>query len=172
MKNARFIYPRHKVIAPALVLLFMLAARVPLAVADAATSFDMKSAWKAIELRAREFENLLRKGDAMALSHMYTEDAEILTGGAPTSSGRAAVAAALQGNVDAGITISQFTTTGLWGNKDLLVEQGTGMFASVDGARKSFGRYLLVWKNVDGQWLIFRDTWFPDPKPKPEKTGD
>jgi ketosteroid isomerase-like protein len=51
-------------------------------------------------------------------------------------------------------------------NDNLLVEQGTGYFAQAAGKWKATSKYLLVLKKADGQWQIFRDTWFTDPEQK------
>ena len=59
------------------------------------------------------------------------------------------------------ITGSSFKTTKLWGNDQLLVEDGTGVWSHANGTVVGRGRYLLVWKKDDGQWKILRDTWFP-----------
>lgn len=64
------------------------------------------------------------------------------------------------------ITGSGFVTTGLWGDNNMLIEQGTGYFAHANGKVVSKGRYLLIWKKEDGAWKIFRDTFFSDEKIK------
>ena len=94
---------------------------------------------------------------------MYAENAEIFQGGKENTIGRESITKNFEGWARDSV-IGKFTTTGLWGNKDLLVEQGTGFFAQANGNWKSTGKYLLVWKKVDGEWEIFRDTWFSDPK--------
>jgi hypothetical protein len=55
-----------------------------------------------------------------------------------------------------------FKTTDLWGNDDLLVEEGTGVWYQGKGIIVGRGKYLLVWKKEDGKWKILRDTWFPE----------
>lgn len=64
------------------------------------------------------------------------------------------------------ITNPGFVTTGIWGDNNMLIEQGTGYFAHADGKVLSSGRYLLIWKKEDGEWRIFRDTFFSDGKIK------
>ena len=54
------------------------------------------------------------------------------------------------GMIRSSITNSAFKTARLWGNNELLVEQGTGYFDHANGKVVSRGRYLLVWKKVDG----------------------
>ena len=125
--------------------------------------FNTEQAKAEIASQLKVYENAMANGDILTLSNMYTEDAEILNSGRPNTIGRENISKVFEGWVRDSV-IGSFVTTGLWGNKDLLVEQGTGSFADAKGTWKSTGRYLLVWKNIDGEWKIFRDTWFADPK--------
>ena len=118
---------------------------------------DLSILDKEIELRLREYETLLKNGDSIALGNMYTLDAEII----PSTIGRDNITKAFGSMIRDSVTGS-FKTTNLWGNDELLVEQGTGNWYSGDGIDVSSGSYLLVWKKEDGQWKILRDTWFPD----------
>ncbi len=122
--------------------------------------FDMTRAEKEIEQRLRDYEDALSNGDAIRLGEMYTIDAEVLHDGKANTVGRENIVKVFVSMIKGGTTVSSFTTTGLWGNEELLVEQGYGYFAPADGSWKSSGDYLLVWKKVDGEWKIFRDTWF------------
>lgn len=118
---------------------------------------DISILEKEIELRLGEYETLLKNGDSIALGNMYTLDAEII----PSTLGRANIIKVFGSMIRDSVTGS-FKTTNLWGNDELLVEQGTGNWYSGDGIDVSSGSYLLVWKKEDGQWKILRDTWFPD----------
>ena len=118
---------------------------------------DLSILEKEIELRLREYETHLKNGDSIALGNMYTLDAEII----PSTIGRDNITKAFGSMIRDSVTGS-FKTTNLWGNDELLVEQGTGNWYSGDGIDVSSGSYLLVWKKEDGQWKILRDTWFPD----------
>lgn len=118
---------------------------------------DISNLEKEIELRLREYETLLKQGDSIALGNMYTLDAEII----PSTIGRENIVKVFGSMIRNSVTGS-FKTTNLWGNDQLLVEQGTGQWFSGDGIDVSSGHYLLVWKKEDGQWKILRDTWFPD----------
>ena len=126
-------------------------------------SFDLEKANSEIRLRLNAYEEAMQKGDKDALGNMYAEDAEILNDGKPSIIGKKNIVKVFEGWVTDSV-VGKFNTTGLWGNEDLLVEQGTGYFAHATGKWKSTGKYLLVWKNIDGEWMIFRDTWFSDPE--------
>ncbi|MTE27295.1 YybH family protein [Winogradskyella ouciana] len=121
---------------------------------------DMSTLEKEIELRLREYENHLRNGDSIALGNMYMEDAEII----PSTVGRENIIKVFGGMIRDSITGSRFKTTKLWGNDQLLVEDGTGIWAHTNGTVVGRGRYLLVWQKDNGNWKILRDTWFPDKK--------
>ena len=120
---------------------------------------DLSILEKEIELRLREYENYLEAGDSMALGNMYTKDAEVI----PTIVGRENIIKVFSKMIQNG-TIGTFETTHLWGNNELLVEEGKGVWSHKNGGAESSGRYLLVWKKDDGEWKILRDTWFPDKK--------
>jgi len=127
------------------------------------TPFDLEKAKSEITSRLRVYEDAMVNGDKVAFGNLYAEDAEIFHDGSPSTIGRQNIIKVFDDWVRDSVTGS-YTTTGLWGNQDLLVEQGTGYFAHTTGKWKATGKYLLVWKKVDGEWKIFRDTWFADPK--------
>ena len=115
---------------------------------------------KEIELRLREYESHLKNGDSVALGDMYMIDAEII----PSTAGRENIIKVFGSMIRDSITGSSFKTTKLWGNNQLLVEEGTGTWSHANGKVVGSGRYLLVWEKEDGKWKILRDTWFPDKK--------
>ena len=121
---------------------------------------DMSILEKEIESRLREYESHLRNGDSIALGNMYMEDAEII----PSVAGRENITKVFGSMIRSGTTGSSFKTTKLWGNEQLLVEDGTGTWYHTNGTVIGSGRYLLVWKKDDGKWKILRDTWFSDKK--------
>lgn len=118
---------------------------------------DLTALEKEIELRLREYENLLQKGDSIGLGDMYMAEAEII----PSTIGRENIIKSFGRMIRDSVTGS-FQTTDLWGNDDLLVEEGTGVWYQGKGIMVGRGKYLLVWKKDDGTWKILRDTWFPD----------
>lgn len=115
---------------------------------------------KEIELRLREYEKHLKNRDSSALGNMYMKNAEII----PSTKGRDNIIKVFGSYIRDSITGSSFKTTQLWGNEQLLVEEGVGKWSHANGRLVASGRYLLVWKKDEGKWKILRDTWFPDKK--------
>jgi len=120
---------------------------------------DLSTLKKEIKLRLREYESYLQNGDSIALGDMYMVDAEII----PSTVGRKNIIKVFGSMIRDSITGS-FETIDLWGNDQLLVEDGTGTWSHANGKIVGRGRYLLIWKKDDGKWKILRDTWFPDKK--------
>ena len=118
---------------------------------------DLATLEKEIELRLRDYENLLQNGDSIALGDMYMVDAEII----PSTIGRENIIKSFGRMIRDSVTGS-FITTDLWGNDDLLVEEGSGVWYQGKGLVVGRGKYLLVWKKDEGKWKILRDTWFPE----------
>lgn len=121
---------------------------------------DLATLEKEIELRLREFEKNLQNGDSIALGNMYMKNAVIM----PSTVGRENVVKNFGSMIRDSITGSSFNTTGLWGNEQLLVEEGTGIWSHENGQVVGRGTYLVVWKKDNGNWKILRDIWFPDKK--------
>lgn len=75
---------------------------------------------KEIESRLREYEKHLKNGDSIALGNMYMMNAEII----PSTKGRENIIKVFGSYIRDSITGSSFKTTQLWGNSQLLVEEG------------------------------------------------
>ena len=121
---------------------------------------DLATLEKEIELRLREYENYLQSGDSISLGDMYMIDAEVI----PSTVGRENIIKVFGGMIRDSITVSSFETINLWGNDQLLVEEGKGSWSHSNGQVVGRGKYLLIWQKHDGKWKILRDTWFPEKK--------
>ena len=111
---------------------------------------NMLTLEKEIELRLREYENHLQNGDSISLGEMYMENAEII----PSTAGRNNIIKIFGNMIRDSITGSSFETTQIWGNDELLVEDGTGIWSHANGTIVGRGRYLLVWQKDNGEWKI------------------
>ena len=128
------------------------------------TNFDLNVAKKEIRLQINAFVDALSKSDSIAIGNLYTIDAKILNHGSPSIIGRRDIIEDYGETIRSGMTVSNFIITGLWGNNNLLVEESTGYFSLTNGKVVLKGIFLVVWKKEEGQWKIFRDTYFSDGK--------
>ena len=111
-----------------------------------------------IEAGNRAFIAALLRGDARAVADLYTENAQVIAPGAPVARGRAAIGAAWQKSIDAGVRDIALNTAEVDSAGDLACETGVVRLVGRDGA-VSEGRYVVVWKRTNGQWKLHRDIW-------------
>jgi ketosteroid isomerase-like protein len=107
----------------------------------------------------KRFSEAAAAHDASAISQMYTETAELLPPGQSVVIGRAAIksfwAAGLKSVSAVSLTAVEVECT-----DDLAIERGVFVMTTAQG--KASGKYLVVWKHVNGQWMLHRDCWNSD----------
>jgi ketosteroid isomerase-like protein len=102
------------------------------------------------------------QGDAQLTASHYTDDAQILPPQHPAIVGRPAIAAFFKANIDKYIGFGNDTT---WSavRGDVAVEQGVYNIRNVRiGENVETGKYLRVWKKIDGNWELYRDMFSAD----------
>ena len=112
----------------------------------------------AVEAGNRSFVAAFLRGDAKAIANLYTEDALVMAPGSAATSGRQAIAAFWQGSIDSGTTGLTLETTETESAGDLAYELGNVRLVAKDGTT-SEARYVVVWKRIDGKWMLHRDIW-------------
>jgi ketosteroid isomerase-like protein len=120
--------------------------------------FDLAEATKIIEQRSREFEDAIKIGDSIAVGDLYTLDTRIIG----AYSGRHNIIKEVHEMARDSITGIKFTLNNLWGDENILIEDAYVSFFHSDGTPISKGECLLVWKNENGTWRIFRDVFKPE----------
>jgi uncharacterized protein (TIGR02246 family) len=128
---------------------------VSLSLAVPAPAEDVRAA---VDAGNRAFTAAFVRGDAKAVSELYTEDAQVIAPGAPVARGRAAIAAAWQKAMES-VTDVRLDTADVESAGDLAYETGTVQLTGKGGAVTK-QRYLVVWKRTnDGRWKLHRDIW-------------
>lgn len=120
--------------------------------------FDLEVATKIIEQRCKEFEDAIRVGDSIAVGDLYTVDTKII----PNHIGRNSIITEVNEMFRDSITGMSFKIINLWGNDNIIVEDAFVEFYHSNGSLVSKGNALLVWKNEDDVWRIFRDVYKPE----------
>lgn len=122
------------------------------------TSFDMSSARQSIDETNGRFENAMRSGDSAGIAANYSRDAIIMPSNSEAIQGEA-ITGFWGGAIGMGVKDVKLTTTDLQGNQDWLIESGNyELFA--DGNKSiDKGKYVVAWKNENGQWKMYRDIW-------------
>lgn len=131
----------------------------------AAQTIDMDAAKKLIDAANTKFGNAMAAGDSATLVSMYHSEAQVLPPNAPLGD-RTGMGSMVKSLPQMGVKKVELKTTELLNGGDYVIEKGTWELG--DGA-KSFekGKYLVVWKQENGEWKLFRDIWNGDAPPAP-----
>ena len=97
-------------------------------------------------------------GDAAAIAAMMTEDGMLLPPNSPPIEGREAIegywAAAIAGGLSGSLEEIESSVSG-----DLGYKVGTYELSGADGEVVDHGKWIEVWKKIDGEWLMHRDIY-------------
>jgi len=112
---------------------------------------------RAIKMAYVGLHKAMSAGDAQAAAKYWTEDTILKLPGQEPLNGRAAVAKANQELLDKHLNLWPHTDEVIdFG--DMALELGHYELVSKGGALIQKGNYSTLWKNVDGDWRIYRDT--------------
>lgn len=127
---------------------------------------ESDSAKPAFEAVAAQWARHMAGGRADSAAMLYTEDAVYMASNAPATRGRAAVQAALEQLLSLGTWQISLTTTSVEANGPLAVEQGINVVnfrpgphapAGMAAMFPDTGKYVTVYRKVNGTWLISAD---------------
>ena len=119
-------------------------------------TFNLATAKAEIEAANKEFMVFFAAADSIGIAKLYTPDAKFMNNGAPAVTGRKNIQSALSGLMKSGISSVNLKTIDVWGLEDLITEEGE-ISLFVDEAVVYQGKYIVLWKKVDGKWKLFRD---------------
>ena len=112
-----------------------------------------------IEQANANFGAAFAKGDANAVAQMYTEKARLLPPNASLVEGRKSIEEFWKGVMEAGIKEIELKTVEVESFGDTIVEQGTASLFGKDKTVADKVKYVVIWKRVDGKWMLHRDCW-------------
>ena len=140
--------PRAYMIAPTLIII--------LSGLGAAGRDDPRAG---IEAANAEFAAATSRGDAAGVAAMYTERGQLLPPNEKIVEGRAAIERYWKAAMDSGIKTIELKTTEVEGLGESAVEVGSYTLYRKDGASMDRGKYVVLWKRIDGAWKLHRDCW-------------
>ncbi|CAN5136027.1 hypothetical protein BH24PSE2_BH24PSE2_04330 [soil metagenome] len=105
---------------------------------------------------------LQKDGDAAGMAEMYTEDATLLPAGGPKSQGRDAIREFWAGMIGPGLDDLELVTEDLVAVDENLAYEIGSYTATPRDAEPVTGQYLVLWRNVDGEWKLHVDIFNED----------
>jgi len=128
-------------------------------------TFNLATAKAEIVEANKEFMKIFAAGDSIGLANLYTNDAKFMMNGAPAVSGKKNIQSTISAIMNSGVSSVNLTTIDIWGTENLITEEGgLSLFVSDDEIDK--GKYIVLWKKVDGKWKLFRDIFNSNLPPK------
>ena len=126
----------------------------------AGTACAPSTAQQSPELAAmtERWEEALNSGNVEAVVALYSDDARLLPPNAEPGQGRTAVAAEFAAMVAAGLKIDLQNVDAVVAG-DVGYKVGTYTLLAPGGVTVDRGKYIDVWRKVDGQWKITNDIW-------------
>ena len=135
---------------------------------DATVAVNTEAIRAGIDAANEKWSQAAEAADAAALASLYAEDAILAPPNAPRAEGRAAIEAAF----------AEMFTQVKFGENDITIDHlgipESGELAYVVGSYsgtmintddttfEDVGKYVAVFKNVNGEWLLAVDTWNSD----------
>ncbi|HEY3370394.1 MAG TPA: nuclear transport factor 2 family protein [Prolixibacteraceae bacterium] len=125
-------------------------------------AFDIEVARLGIQEANLEFIDLFNKSDSVGLANMFTIDGESMEPNEPVFYGRSKIQSHYAQVMKGGANKLELVTIGLWGDANMLAEEGEFTFMDKDGKQLDKGKYIVLWKVEDGTWKLFRDCYNSD----------
>ena len=107
----------------------------------------------------QEFLSAFSRGDAAGLAATYTSNGQALPTNSDIIEGRTALQGFWQVVLDMGIKSATLETVELDIQGNSAIEIGKYTLQGEGGQILDAGKYLVVWKQEDGQWKWHRDIW-------------
>jgi len=111
----------------------------------------------AIAAANENFMAALKRGDAAGLAALYTENGQVMPPNGDFVTGRQAVQRFWQALMDMGIKEAKLEIIEVEGHGDTAIEVSTFTLQGEGGQLLDKGKYIVIWKQEEGQWKLHRD---------------
>lgn len=134
-----------------------------------AKAFDLAVTRAQIIAQNARFTQAHVAGDSVTIDSMFTADARSLPPGGEAAIGLPAIHALTMDYLKSGITEFREETVDFYGTAAYVVDQGTYVLTYGQPSVTERGKYLNVWKQVDGRWRIQTNIWNTSTPASPAK---
>jgi len=111
----------------------------------------------AIEAANAEFMAATTKSDGAAVAALYAPKGQVLPPNGEPVEGADAIQKFWQGAMNSGVAAVGLKTSEVYGHGNIATEVGRYELKDKAGKVIDHGKYIVVWRQVDGKWRLFRD---------------
>lgn len=105
------------------------------------------------------FEKQFSEGNAAGIAELYTSNAMLLPPGSDPMQGKQAIRDFWQGAMNMGIRQVKLEIMDVEPQGDSIIEVGHYQLKGAGDEVMDWGKYLVIWKQEDGNWKLHRDIW-------------
>jgi uncharacterized protein (TIGR02246 family) len=105
------------------------------------------------------FEATFARGDAAGMATLYTKNGMLLPPGSEPVIGPDAIVGMWQAVMNLGAKNTKLETVEVEQLEDTAIERGQFLLNGEGGQLIDRGKYMVIWKRVDGQWKLHQDIW-------------
>ncbi|MDP1842404.1 MAG: DUF4440 domain-containing protein [Sediminibacterium sp.] len=138
-------------------------------VTETSDAFSLDSAKIAIANSNKTYGECFASKDSVSFLNHYTKDACLFVSNMPRLCGPQAINGFFNGSVAMGIGAIDLVTEELIGDEKGLTEIGNYQLKDIKGNTIDKGKFIVVWKQEDGKWKMYRDIFNSDNSPAPSK---
>lgn len=113
----------------------------------------------AIAANNKAFMEAFSKSDAAGVAALYTENGQLLPPNSDIIDGKELIQKFWQDTIDLGIIGVKLETVEVAGNNVIVCEIGKYVLLAKGDKELDSGKYIAIWKHVDGAWKMHRDIW-------------
>ncbi len=133
---------------------------------------------KGLKAMQEVWQSAVDARDVAALAAIYAEDGELMPPNSGTMIGRVAIEAFWADFQASGID-GEIKDREVYAHGDDGYTVGAYTITDAGGATIDEGKYVVIWRQVDGKWKMHRDIWnsnlplaAPEPEPEPEPENE
>ena len=110
----------------------------------------------------QQLSEAFSRSDAAGGAALYAEHAQLMPPNAPLLEGREAIGAFVQSLMDSGVASLQLATAELDIFGSMAVEVGRYESHDSNGDQVDVGKYVVIWRLVNGKWCLYRHIFNSD----------
>lgn len=131
----------------------------------ASASFNLDSVKAHITEMNKSYGQRFKTNDLAFYKERYCKDAAVYSPNVPAVVGIDSIISFFYGGGNNVEAIIELPPNNIYGNADLVVEDGTFNFPDGKGGNFDKGKFIALWKQEDGKWKLFREIWNTDLPP-------
>jgi ketosteroid isomerase-like protein len=128
------------------------------------SDFNLDSVKAHIEKMNKSYAKRFTTKDRTFYEERYCKDAAVYCPNVPPVIGIDSIVAFFYTGENSNL-IMELPPNDIYGNADLVVEDGTYNFPDGKGGSLDKGKFIALWKKEDGKWKLYREIWNTDLPP-------